>query len=126
MSLRSTLIGLFLIIALSAGGLFAVKSIFGRDSQMRDAERSFYTDHKDEFAAVAAARRASEAETEWDEDESEGDLVGDTPTSLDDWYAEAGGSDKPASAEPEDKSHLINDAEPYSDAEPFDTDTAEL
>ena len=127
MSLRSTLIGLFVIVALSAGGLFAVKSIFTRDAQMRDAERSFYESNRAEYAAAAANRSGEdETETVWADDGADGGFEDDAPVSLDDWYAAAGSSNEPASADPEDKSFLINDAEPYSDAEPIDIDAEEL
>ncbi len=121
MSLRSTLTALFVIVALCGGGLYLAFSIFSRDSQMRQAEVDFATVHSDEIAAARAqfeASRVDEPETFVDPGE---DLTGweeEGAPDLDDWYAAAGSSDEPFDPAPEDKSYLINDTEPFSDAEP--------
>lgn len=122
MSLRSTFVALALLLALCGGTLYAVNSYFSRDSQMRRAEQDFATDHRDEIEAARTAlqqKRSAEPDAVWSDagGDAQGEEIG-TPD-LSDWYADAGSGDEPFDPVPEDKSHLINDAQPYSEAEPF-------
>ena len=90
---------------------------------MRDAERDFLLDNseaiqarKDQLRAEYEASRAPQ----WAADEVAYSSDSDGNLSLDDWYAEAGSGGGPVDVSPDDKSHLINDAEPTSDGEPID------
>lgn len=123
MSLRSTLTAVFLLVALCGGGLYMAHSIFSRDAQMRQAEVDFATEHRDEIEAAAArfeSSRETAAQASWEAGGDLGNELEEEPLSLDDWYADAGSSSEPFDPAPEDKSYLVNDAEPYSDAEPID------
>ena len=123
MSLRSTFIALGLIIALCGGGLYLLNNAFSREAQMRDAELGFVETHKEEIAAANArlnATRDSDETEYYEETETAPADEGEEPLSLDAWYAGAGSSDGPADTVPEDYSYLVNDTEPYSDAEPID------
>ena len=123
MSLRSTFIALTLIIALCGGSLYLLNNVFSREAQMRDAELGFAETHRDEIAAANAklnARRDSDETELHEEAETAPADEGEEPLSLDSWYAGAGSSSGPADTTPEDYSYLINDTEPYSDAEPVD------
>ena len=113
MSLRSTFVGLALIIALCGASLYLMKSYFGRDAQMRDAERNFLSEH------AAGPAISSEASPAWSEAAAgrEG-TPGQEPLTLDNWYADAGADEGPIDTTPEDKSYLINDAQPLVDTEP--------
>ena len=117
--MRATLAGLLAIVVLCGGGLYALNATLGRDAQMRAAERDFYIANQDTIEAHKARMRAeyeANRALEWGEDDLAG---GEEVSSLDDWYAEAGSNDGPVDVTPEDKSHLINDAEPFSDGEPI-------
>lgn len=123
MSLRSTFIALALIIALCGGGLYLLNSAFSREAQIRDAELGFAETHRDEIASANARLNAEQGsdETEYrEETETAPADEGEEPLGLDAWYADAGSSDGPAEPTPEDYSYLVNDTEPYSDAEPID------
>ena len=123
MSLRSTFIALGLIIALCGAGLYLLNNAFSREAQMRDAELGFAEAHSDEIAAANArlnAKRDSDEDEYYEEMETAPADEGEEPLSLDSWYAGAGSSDGPADTTPEDYSYLVNDTEPYSDAEPID------
>ena len=123
MSLRSTFIALGLIIALCGGGLYLLNNAFSREAQMRDAELGFVETHKEEIAAANArlnATRDSDETEYYEETETAPADEGEEPLSLDSWYAGADSSDGPADTVPEDYSYLVNDTEPYSDAEPID------
>lgn len=115
--MRSTLIGFVLIIALCGGGLFALRSYFGREAQMRDAERTFLTGHTGDSTsqnAVAAGDPPS-----WGHAPTElAPAQGTEAQALESWYADAGTENGPGDPTPEDKSYLINDAQPLVDAEP--------
>ncbi|QZD90642.1 hypothetical protein K3148_04405 [Qipengyuania aurantiaca] len=126
MNLRSTLIGMFLIVALCGGSLYALQSYFSRESQMRNAERAFLTSHEAKAAPPRAAPKTSTpqpAQVSWDlpEDTVAGveTAADDQPLTLDAWYASAGSNEGPVDPTPVDKSYLINTAEPYSDGEPI-------
>ena len=123
MSLRSTFVALAVIIALCGGGLYLLNNAFSREAQMRNAELGFAETHRDEIAAANAKLNARQHsnETEYLEDtETAPADEGEEPLSLDAWYAGAGSSSGPADTAPEDYSYLVNDTEPYSDAEPID------
>lgn len=121
MSLRSAFIGLALLTALCGGGLYVLQSHFGRETQMRDAERAFLTGH--------AGNNAPDSIVATDPSPSRGGsasvpaepaaLRNEEPLTLDSWYADAGSNEGPADTDPEDKSHLINDAQPLVSAEPI-------
>ncbi|EDL49094.1 hypothetical protein [Erythrobacter sp. SD-21] len=127
MNLRSTLIGMFLIVALCGGSLYALQSYFSRESQMRNAERAFLTSHEAGAAAPSASEKALPTppppEVSWDEPEIEVAAVeapGDEqPLTLDAWYASAGSSEGPVDPTPVDNDYLIDTAEPYSDGAPI-------
>ena len=126
MNLRSTLIGMFLIVALCGGSLYALQSYFSRESQMRNAERAFLTSHEAEAAPPRTAPKTSTPPppaVSWDQPE---DTVAgvetaadEQPLTLDAWYASAGSNEGPVDPTPVDNSYLINTAEPYSDGEPI-------
>lgn len=123
MSLRSTFIALAIIIALCGGGLYLLNNAFSREAQIRNAELGFAETHSEEIASANArlnARRDSDDSEYREETETAPADEGEEPLSLDAWYASAGSSSGPAEPTPEDKSYLINDAEPFSDAEPID------
>ena len=123
MSLRSTLIALGLIVVLCGGGLYLLNNAFSREAQIREAELAFSAAHQDEIAAANArlnARQGSEETDSYDEAETAPADEGEEPLSLDSWYAGAASSSGPADTAPEDYSYLVNDTEPYSDAEPID------
>ena len=123
MSLRSTLIALCLIVVLCGGGLYLLNNAFSREAQIREAELGFSATHQDEIAAANArlnARQGSDETDYYDEAETAPADEGEEPLSLDTWYAGAALSSGPADTAPEDYSYLVNDTEPYSDAEPID------
>ena len=125
MNLRSTVIGMFIIVALCGGSLYALQSYFSRESQMRNAERAFLTSHEAEAAPPSAVPETAspQPEVSWDESETEVAAVeapaNEQPLTLDTWYASAGSSEGPVDPEPVDNSYLINTAEPSSDGEPI-------
>jgi len=121
MSLRSVLIGLALITALCGGGLYMLQSHFGREAQMRDAERTFLTGHaaggaRDGIAAPPPSPSRGDTASVPAEPAA---LRNEEPLTLDSWYADAGSNEGPADTDPEDKSYLINDAQPLVSAEPI-------
>ena len=123
MSPRSTLIALGFIIVLCGGGLYLLHNAFSREAQIREAELGFAATHRDEIVAANArlnAEQGSDETTYYDEAETAPADEGEEPLSLDSWYAGAGSSSGPADTTPEDYSYLVNDTEPYSDAEPID------
>ncbi|MBX7541342.1 hypothetical protein [Qipengyuania sphaerica] len=109
MKLRTTIIAMFVLIAICGGALYAMQSYFSRDSQMRDAELAFRDTHADEIAANRAALNRKVPR----EDEVQPVVEGEEPLTLDDWYADAGSSTEPFDPTPEDNSYLINTAEPF-------------
>ena len=125
MNLRSTLIGMFLIVALCGGSLYALQSYFSRESQMRNAERAFLTSHEAEAAPPRAAAKTSAPPPAVSWDQPEDTVAGvetaadEQPLTLDAWYASAGSNEGPVDPTPVDNSYLINTAEPYSDGEPI-------
>ena len=126
MNLRSTLIGMFLIVALCGGSLYALQSYFSRESQMRNAERAFLTSHEAEAAPRRTSAKTSTttpAQVSWDEPKTEAAAAeapaDEQPLTLDAWYASAGSNEGPIDPTPVDNSYLINTAEPYSDGEPM-------
>ncbi len=117
MSLRSTFIGLALIIALCGGGLYVLQSYFGREAQMRSSERTFLTKH----AAGSAVQDLTSSKASMALGDAPTDTASpspDEPITLDSWYADAGVNEGPVDTAPEDKSYLINDAKPLVDTEP--------
>ena len=115
MQFRATLIGLFVIVALCAGGLFAVFSYFGRDAEMRSAELAYQAAHADEIASAQArhaARHADEPGGGVDYGGGSEKPASEEEIALDDWYASAGTDEGPFDPTPEDNSWLINDAQP--------------
>ncbi|MGE5953400.1 MAG: hypothetical protein ACM308_07280 [Qipengyuania vulgaris] len=120
MSLRSTFIALAVIIALCGGGLYLLNNAFSREAQIRDAELGFAANHGNEIAAANARLNTRQDSGYYEEAETAPAYEGEEPLSLDSWYADAGSSSGPADTTPEDKDYLVNDTEPYSDAEPID------
>ena len=122
MSPRSTLLALGLIVAFCAAGLYGVNAFFGREAEMRSAERDFRIANHEAIQAridrlnAEANGGAIDNSTPWDEDTATSEA---SSTDLDDWYAAAGSNDGPADVSPEDKSYLINEAEPTSDGKPI-------
>ena len=116
MSLRSTFIGIALIIVLCGGGLYVLQSYFGREAQMRSSERTFLAEHTAGSTLPGSTPREAPA------------MLGNVPPelarsspqepmTLDSWYADAGVAEGPVDTTPEDKSYLINDAKPLIDIE---------
>lgn len=118
MSLRSVFIGLALLTALCGGGLYVLQSHFGRETQMRDAERAFLTGHAAPDSIVATDPSPSRGDSASVPAEPAA-LRNEEPLTLDSWYADAGSNEGPADTDPEDKSYLINDAQPLVSAEPI-------
>ena len=118
MSMRASIIGLLVLVAVCGGGLFFFTSYMSRDAQMRDSERDFRIAHSERIAKTIAAAdrtRYADDDSEWVEDG--GDIA--APEELDDWYADSSASG-PFDPTPEEDDFLIADTEPYSDAQPID------
>lgn len=116
MSLRSTFIGIALIIVLGGGGLYVLQSYFGREAQMRSSERTFLAEHA--AGSTVPVSTPSEAPAILGDDPPElARSSPQEPMTLDSWYADAGVAEGPVDTTPEDKSYLINDAKPLIDIE---------
>lgn len=128
MSLRTTLIGLLVIVGMCAAMLYGISSYFGRDASMRDAEIAFQEKHKAdgvapsrqmesgvsfkpkrEKTATAATDDTMDLESWYD-----GAGAGGADADIDSWYAAAGSNEGPADTTPIDNSYLINDTEPFT------------
>ncbi len=134
MSLRSTFIGLAIIVGLCVAMLYGILSYFGREAGMRNAELAFQDEHGAKTLAPSrqvqsgissSPRRtkphAQPHETEqldldswYAQSESDG-----TAPSLESWYAAAGSKDGPVETTPSDNSYLINDTEPFGTTDPL-------
>ena len=132
MSLRTTFIGLAIIVGLCAAMLFGISSYFGREAGMRDAEIAFQEKHK--AGGVAPSRQMESGTSFKPKREKTAAATGDgmdleewygvadsgaSDADLDSWYASAGSSEGPADTAPVDNSYLINDTEPYTTTDPL-------
>ena len=134
MSLRTTFIGLGVIITLCAAMLYGISSYFSREAGMRDAEMAFQDKHGTKALAPSRQMQSgtgsssqsttpvgqppAEEELDLDSWYAESSTEGEA-SSLDSWYAAAGSNDGPADTTPPDNSYLINDTEPFSTTDPL-------
>ncbi|NNC51675.1 MAG: hypothetical protein HKO08_01385 [Erythrobacter sp.] len=134
MSLRTTFIGLGVIVGLCAAMLYGISSYFGREAGMRDAEMAFQDKHGTKRIAPSRQMQSGTGssskstrpevqppaaeELDLDSWYAESGSEGAAP-SLESWYASAGSNDGPADTTPTDNSYLINDTEPFSTTDPL-------
>ncbi|MBT8427521.1 MAG: hypothetical protein KJO02_05780 [Erythrobacter sp.] len=134
MSLRTTFIGLGVIVGLCAAMLYGISSYFDREAGMRDAEMAFQDKHGTKTLAPSRQMQSGTGssskstrpevqppaaeELDLDSWYAESGSEGAAP-SLESWYASAGSNDGPADTTPTDNSYLINDTEPFSTTDPL-------
>lgn len=112
MSIRTTVIWV-LAMLLGLGTLFVGAQRFLPQSDSGPAAFAA-TEHPDRGDALGPADFPDEASIRSERDLPEAMPFDDSPN-LDSWYAEAGSEAGAFDPAPEDKSHLINPAEPYID-----------